>query len=278
MSIERHIVQRARGHRHGPITRLISPNGLGQLLKPFVFLDYVDAPAEAGPDSGFHPHSGIATLTFPLTFREKHETSEGRIADVEQGGVEWVVAGGGVWHRSNALTGGGRTELRGFQLWIALPPSLERAKPSAYFARADELPHVGPVKVLAGIYAGVSSPIPVTGSVNCFWVELEDGNSWTYRPSPGHRIAWAFAQSGTLVVDDQELTREMAVFEDDMTAETPIEFRAKGHCGFLVGSAVKHNYDLVLGNYSVHIDSAARAAGEKRIVEIREELRGQRRL
>lgn len=28
----RRIVQRTRGHRHGPITRLMSPNDLGQLL------------------------------------------------------------------------------------------------------------------------------------------------------------------------------------------------------------------------------------------------------
>ena len=35
----RRIVQRTRGHRHGPITRLMSPGDLGQMLKPFVFLD-----------------------------------------------------------------------------------------------------------------------------------------------------------------------------------------------------------------------------------------------
>jgi hypothetical protein len=35
----RKIARRTRGSRHGPITRLMSPGDLGQLLKPFVFLD-----------------------------------------------------------------------------------------------------------------------------------------------------------------------------------------------------------------------------------------------
>jgi hypothetical protein len=35
----RTIIRRTLGNRHGPITRLTSPGDLGQLLKPFVFLD-----------------------------------------------------------------------------------------------------------------------------------------------------------------------------------------------------------------------------------------------
>ena len=35
----RRIVHQTRGQTHGPITRLVSPSDLGELLKPFVFLD-----------------------------------------------------------------------------------------------------------------------------------------------------------------------------------------------------------------------------------------------
>jgi hypothetical protein len=38
----RKITRRTRGNRHGPITRLMSPSDLGQVLKPFVFLDLFD--------------------------------------------------------------------------------------------------------------------------------------------------------------------------------------------------------------------------------------------
>jgi hypothetical protein len=37
--LPRAIVQRTRGRTHGPVTRLMSPSDLGEILKPFVFLD-----------------------------------------------------------------------------------------------------------------------------------------------------------------------------------------------------------------------------------------------
>ncbi|EGH22978.1 pirin, partial [Pseudomonas amygdali pv. mori str. 301020] len=38
----RAITHRTSGKSRGPITRLMSPGDLGQLLKPFVFLDQFD--------------------------------------------------------------------------------------------------------------------------------------------------------------------------------------------------------------------------------------------
>src|ERR1700728_3576847 len=63
----RQIVLRTRGHSHGRVTRLVSPGDIGELIKPFVFLDYFDADPATAPKFGFHPHSGIATLTLILS-------------------------------------------------------------------------------------------------------------------------------------------------------------------------------------------------------------------
>ncbi|MFP3624387.1 hypothetical protein SB771_34510, partial [Burkholderia sp. SIMBA_051] len=41
-SLPRAIVARTQGRRHGPVTRIVSPGDLGELIKPFVFLDYFD--------------------------------------------------------------------------------------------------------------------------------------------------------------------------------------------------------------------------------------------
>jgi hypothetical protein len=62
-TIRRRIAQRTRGRKHGPTTRLMSPSDLGELLKPFVFLDLFE---HEGPpfEGGLHPHSGIATRTY----------------------------------------------------------------------------------------------------------------------------------------------------------------------------------------------------------------------
>jgi redox-sensitive bicupin YhaK (pirin superfamily) len=69
----RSVVLRTRGHAHGAITRLVSPSDLGQIIKPFVFLDYFEGEPADAPSFGFHPHSGIATLTLILSGRRDRQ-------------------------------------------------------------------------------------------------------------------------------------------------------------------------------------------------------------
>ncbi len=257
----RQIALRTRGQRHGPITRLMSPGDLGQMLKPFIFLDYVEAEG-TGPNFGFHPHSGIATLTFPLTFDIEHTTSTGQVDIVQQGGVEWVVAGSGIWHKARPLNG---ERMLAFQTWFALPPSHELAQPSAMFLQSQDVPRVGPVTVLLGTFENLSSNVIAPFDACYLWVQLQAGESWTYHPSSQHDIAWAFAQSGRLSVHGETLSRELAVFEE---GHGSLHFKASESCAFLVGSAVKSLQDLSLGHYSVHSSPNALAAGEQRIKEI----------
>src|ERR1700756_5743888 len=120
----RSIVQRTRGHLHGAVTRLVSPNDIGQIIKPFVFLDYFEADPAHALAFGFHPHSGIATLTLILSGQAFYKETTDREGVINTGDVEWMRAGNGVWH-AGGMSGKERT--RGFQLWVALPPALELA-------------------------------------------------------------------------------------------------------------------------------------------------------
>src|SRR6201991_3810697 len=96
--ISRQIVLRTRGHSHGRVPRLVSPGDIGELIKPFVFLDYFDADSATAPKFGFHPHSGIATLTLILAGQASYKETTGREGIIETGGVEWMRASSGVWH------------------------------------------------------------------------------------------------------------------------------------------------------------------------------------
>jgi len=134
-NLHRAIVYRTRGRTHGPITRLMSPSDLGEELKPFVFLDLIDAKDLSQLPSqpmGLHPHSGIATLTWLLEGSVDYEDDQGRKGSIEHGWMEWMHAGSGAWHGG----GFGKSDrLRGFQLWLALPPSAELGQPySQYIA------------------------------------------------------------------------------------------------------------------------------------------------
>src|SRR5260221_11003287 len=59
----RRISLSTRGRRHGPITRLVSPSDIGELIKPFVFLDHAEVAPRPEPLFGIHPDPGIPTLT-----------------------------------------------------------------------------------------------------------------------------------------------------------------------------------------------------------------------
>jgi hypothetical protein len=97
-AVPRRVVFRTRGMGHGPITRLMSPSDLGQILKPFVFLDIFDFDARAmgGEGMPIHPHSGIATVTVLTQGRMHFDDPESGKGTLAYGGVEWMRAGGGV--------------------------------------------------------------------------------------------------------------------------------------------------------------------------------------
>jgi redox-sensitive bicupin YhaK (pirin superfamily) len=112
----RRIVLRSSGYQHGPITRLVSPSEIGELIKPFVFLDHAEVVPSAEPLFGIHPHSGIATLSVVLRGGMAYEDTTGKKGSVLTGGLEWMKAGNGVWHDDGATRG---EPLRLFQPWAA---------------------------------------------------------------------------------------------------------------------------------------------------------------
>lgn len=271
-SATRRIVYRSRGATHGPITRLMSPGDLGQLLKPFVFLDLfrTDSPASTGR-LPMHPHSGIATLTFVTRGAVSYEDSTGAEGVLPTGGVEWMRAGNAVWH-----TGGpaGDSPLTGFQLWVALPPALENGPTESLHLAPDELPRAGPVRVLLGRYGDLLSPIPAPSDLTYLAVRLRDGEAWRYQPPAEHTLAWLAVSEGELSTGDTVGAGELAMFKDGNGA---IDVVARGETAFVVGSAVRHPHDLVTGYYSVHTHADALAQGEAAIARLGATLRQQGR-
>jgi len=257
----REIVLRARGSSHGPITRLVSPSGLGQAIKPFVFLDYFDIDPKRMPAIGFHPHSGIETVTVVLQGQLSYQETSGTEGLIDEGGVEWMHAGGGVWHSGGPV---GVARIKGYQLWIALPPEEENSDPEARYNDASRFPRNGPARVILGRYGNAASEVRAPWGLNYLDVALKKGEKWRYEPPSGHTVAWAAVHEGELATPAIAVG-ELAVFEE---SDAAIEFEAIENTGFIIGSAVRHPYNLVLGAYSVHTSRHALEKGEARIAEI----------
>jgi len=268
----RRVAYRTRGHSHGSITRLVSPSDVGRLIKPFVFLDYFDIDPEHMPDIGFHPHSGIATLTLLLEGQISYEETSGTKGIIEPGGVEWMRAGGGVWHTGGAV---GTARAKGFQLWIALPPEMEGLESRAQYLGSEHFQSQGPARVILGHYGQAISEVSAPATINYLDVALKKGAKWRYQPPENHTVAWVVVHQGRLATPEIVGEGELAVFAESNTA---LEFEALEDTGFVLGSAVKHPHDLVLGTYSVHTSRQALDRGEAKIREIGQRLRAEGRL
>jgi redox-sensitive bicupin YhaK (pirin superfamily) len=268
----RRVTCRTRGRSHRSITRLVSPSDVGELIKPFVFLDYFDIDPKHTPPIGFHPHSGIATLTLLLEGQISYEETSGTKGIIEPGGVEWMRAAGGVWHTGGAA---GTARAKGYQLWIALPSEMESIESEAQYLGGEHFQSHGPARVILGRLGEAASKVSAPTTINYLDVALKKGEKWRYEPPDNHTVAWVAVHEGKLATPEMVDKGELAVFEE---SDAALDFEALEDTGFILGSAVKHPHDLVLGNYSVHTSKHALDRGEAKIAEIGKRLQAEGRL
>ena len=270
----RRLVARTHGQQHGFIRRMVSPgDGISERIKPFVFLDFIHAPVAAGTGFGWHPHSGIATLTYALDADVAYEDTAGQQGLVTATGLEWMRAGGGTWHQGRLHPLG--PSVTSFQLWVALPPGLENGPSEGIYVAPEAVPQLGPVRVLLGRYGEHSNPIPPPSPLLYLDVVLAQGERWTFQPPLDHSVAWVFVYDGQALVGGEPLRQELAVLEPRGAAVT---IEATEPTRLLVGSAVQHNHPLVLGSHSVHTSREALAKGVEQIALVGEQLREAGRL
>jgi hypothetical protein len=103
-------------------------------------------------------------------------------------------------------------------------------------------------------------------------VRLKAGERWTFQPAKGHDVAWIALHQGSVTTPQPISSGELAVFEE---GDQAIAFKANSDAGFMLGSAIKHPYDLVTGHYSVHTNADSLRIGERNIADIGRRLHNQ---
>jgi redox-sensitive bicupin YhaK (pirin superfamily) len=262
----RPIVYRTQGTTRGGVTRLISPSGADGLIKPFVFLDLFHL-RSSGHKMGMHPHSGIATVTVIMDGALEYRETTGSAGTLPTGGVEYMSAGGGVWHEGGPVENGA---VRGFQLWLALPPEDENGPSHSLYLAPDRVRQAGPARVVIGSHEGAASDIRTRAPINYLHLTLKDGERWNYTPPAGHDVAWVAVADGALETAGLRLSGELGVFQK---GEGRLDFVAHGDTQFVLGSSATHPHPLVTGYYSVHTSEAALQKGEAGIARLGAGLR-----
>jgi redox-sensitive bicupin YhaK (pirin superfamily) len=153
-----------------PVRTLFSYPTHGQVLSPFLLLDYA-GPMEFSPTTerrgvGEHPHRGFETVTIVYEGEVEHRDSSGGGGRIGPGDVQWMTAASGIvheeFHGRDWARRGGPFEM--VQLWVNLPARDKKA-PAGYQAIASgDIPTArlpegrGSARIIAGELAGLKGP------------------------------------------------------------------------------------------------------------------------
>ncbi len=241
-------------------------------LSPFVFFDAGTMMRnDNGLFIGMHPHSGIGIITYFEGANLVHDDSGKNDNMIPDGGVQWIRAGGGVWHQENYVKKNEvKTEgwpLTIHQLWMQLPPELEESEVEYQNIKPEDLPQVDNVKVIAGTYKNVTSPLKVPYQMTYLDVQLNKGDVFVFNTPETQTTGFIFPREGTLKLHGADVpSGHLSILENN---EGLIKVIANSNAKFVLLMAEPQNYPSVTYGGSIHTNEKALDRSIKRIREIK---------
>ncbi|MCH7309899.1 pirin family protein [Acinetobacter sp. ANC 4805] len=198
-----------------PVYNLFSYDRLGQMISPFLLLDYAAPyrfePTTAQQGVGTHPHRGFETVTIAYQGEVTHQDSSGGGGTIKAGDVQWMTAGGGVLHQEfhspEFAHQGGLFEM--VQLWVNLPAH-SKMTPAKYQAieaaqiQSISLDDVGSeLRVIAGQYQERAGAATTFSPVNVWDGKVVAGQAHTFYVTEGHTTLLVVL-SGEVILNDAQ--------------------------------------------------------------------------
>lgn len=236
-----------RGHWVGdgfPVRSLFSYNSLGELISPFLLLDYGGPhyfePTTGRRGVGKHPHRGFETVTIVYDGEVEHRDSAGNGGVIGPGDVQWMTAAGGIIHEEYhsaefARTGG---PFRMVQLWVNLPAKHKMAPGGYQGIVSDDIPVVdlgdgaGRARIIAGRLGEVRGPARTFTPINVWDLALFGDAAVTLELPTGHTAMLVVLTGHVTVNGVQEAGEAEMVLLDREGGE--VALRAEGEARMLV--------------------------------------------
>lgn len=206
------------------LTRVLTGK-LQRRLDPFLMLDAFGSDDPDDYIAGFpdHPHRGFETITYMLSGRMRHRDSAGHEGLLENGGMQWMIAGRGAIHSEIPEQEDGLME--GFQLWLNLPAVNKMAEPWYKDFSSEDIPEYATpegvtVRVIAGESNGVAGAMTreVTEPVYLD-IHLPAGTEFSTELPTTHN-AFIYVYRGAVQVGDTQIdTQRMGILGNTSDAE-----------------------------------------------------------
>jgi redox-sensitive bicupin YhaK (pirin superfamily) len=195
---------------------------------PFVLMDYGPAkeftPLARGKRGvGWHPHRGFETVTLAWEGAVAHRDNAGHAGIIGPGDVQWMTAGGGIfheeYHEEQFSRRGGSMHM--MQLWVNLPRKDKAAAPGYQPITAAQIPRVelpggaGAVRVIAGEYGGARGPAHTFTPISMLDVSLAAGGELPVELPRGHNVMAVVAEGRVHAGSETARAGELLVFAHD---------------------------------------------------------------
>ena len=228
----------------GPHVRQVIPSAL-EHADPFVFLDHF-GPFEkqvGAPGVPPHPHAGIATVTYLIEGRNRHQDSYGHDAIIEAGDIAWMQAGKGIIHSEGMNEQGHEPlQIHGLQFWVSLPAADKFADPKFYHYPSATLPSFeeqgARIKILCGSFFGHTSPVKSLSPAFILEVKTK-ANSEIEIPIPEGNSCGLYLISGSISNNGTSINPTEIAGYTEVGNNIKIESNTESHFILLGGEALK---------------------------------------
>ncbi|GEM_PF-1448367 len=241
------------------------------LLKPFALFDagIINQPEMT---IGWHPHSGVATITMPYDADLNHADSEGNGDTIKSRGLQWMASGSGVWHKENYVAQHDHIGI--LQLWLLLPPDEETAPVRYFNLQPNEVPQVQNVRVLLGEYQGVKAAAEVSHNVSYLHIKLMKGEEFNWQFPKGQTRGFVYPLTGALSINQQAFHAEQMALLEEQTGNSEVEIfiNAEADSEFVLALVAPWVHEVITHRGQMHTTDTALAVGKKQIQQLGNEL------
>lgn len=237
-------------------------------LSPLAFFDTGTMQrSDEGLFIGMHPHSGIGIVTYFEGGELQHEDSGDNEKTIRSGGVQWINAGGGVWHQENYLKPTNAPDtwpLTIHQLWLQLPPKLEESEVAYQNVQPEHLPVADNVKIIIGQYHGLTSPVKTPYNMTYLDIQLEAGESFQFKTPEKQTKGFIFPRKGSLYIGTDIPLNALAILEEN---EGEILVKAHKDSQFVLVLSEPQNATILTKGGSIHTNNDSMDRSFSRIKE-----------
>lgn len=267
--MNRQVIRKTRAAAGGPPALITQANR--ESLAPFVLFDASGTFSTSDwLKIGWHPHSGVATVTLPFSSNLHHADSDDNDGVVKDGGMQWMASGSGVWHKEEYEPVNDAIGIH--QLWILLPPEEETAPVNYFNLQPEEIPSIGNTRVLIGEYQGTQAAIQISQDVTYLEVTLKAGDTWHISPKESQTRGFIFPRNGKITLAGTELSREEFGQLDESTES--IRVSALEDTVFVLGLAQPWKHPIVHEYGQMHTSQAALDLGKNTIAKLATRVQG----